>query len=87
MPFLSFDLIEGRTDDELKALLDAAHEAVVEAFDVPARDRYQIVNEHKASRLIVQDTGLAIARTDKVVLVTVTTRPRSQPDKQHFYDC
>ena len=85
MPLLRFDLIEGRTDAELKALLDAAHRAMLAAFDVPARDRYQIVNEHKSSRMIVEDTGLGIPRTDKVVLVQVITRPRGKAKKQAFY--
>ena len=85
MPLLRFDLIEGRTDAELKALLDAAHRAMLAAFDVPARDRYQIVNEHKPSRMIVEDTGLGIPRTDKVVLVQVITRPRGKAKKQAFY--
>ena len=35
MPLLRFDLIEGRTDAELKALLDAAHSAMLLAFEVP----------------------------------------------------
>ena len=39
MPLLRFDLIAGRTDGELKDLLDAAHRAIVEAFGVPERDR------------------------------------------------
>lgn len=85
MPLLRFDLIEGRTDAELKVLLDAAHRAMLAAFDVPARDRYQIVNEHKPSRMIVEDTGLGIPRTDKVVVVQVITRPRGKAKKQAFY--
>ncbi len=85
MPLLRFDLIEGRSDAELKALLDAAHEAMLEAFKVPVRDRYQIVHEHKASRMIVEDTGLGIPRTDKVVMLQVTSRPRSREMKEAFY--
>jgi hypothetical protein len=85
MPLLRFDLYEGRTDSELKTLLDAAHEAMLEAFGVPARDRYQIVHMHKAAHMIVEDTGLDIPRTDKVVLLQVTTRPRSREMKTAFY--
>jgi len=85
MPFLRFDLIKGRTDAELTALLDAAHDAMLEAFKVPVRDRYQIVHEHEASRVRIEDTGLDIPRTDKVVLVQVTTRPRSTEQKTAFY--
>lgn len=85
MPFLRFDLIKGRTDDEIATLLDAAHDAMLKAFKVPVRDRYQIVHEHEPSRVRIEDTGLGIERTDKVVLVQVTSRPRTTEEKQTFY--
>ncbi len=85
MPLLRFDLIEGRSDAELRALLDAAHEAMLAAFKVPPGDRYQIVTEHKLSRMIVEDTGLDIPRTADVVFLQVTTRPRSREMKEAFY--
>ena len=58
MPLLTFDLIEGRTEQEVKTLLDAAHRAVLRAFEVPERDRYQIVHENKAHHMVIEDTGL-----------------------------
>jgi Tautomerase enzyme len=85
MPLLRFDLVAGRTDGELKSLLDAAHRAIVEAFGVPERDRYQIVHEHRASRMIIEDTGLGIPRTDKVVFLQVTSRKRKKKQKEDFY--
>ncbi|MFL1874267.1 tautomerase family protein [Hansschlegelia beijingensis] len=85
MPLLRFDLIEGRTEAEIETLLDAAHRAMLEAFGVPERDRYQIVQEHKPSRVRIEDTGLGIQRTEKVIIVSVTTRPRSVEQKQAFY--
>jgi phenylpyruvate tautomerase PptA (4-oxalocrotonate tautomerase family) len=85
MPLIRFDLIKGRTEEEIAALLDAAHEAMVEGFRVPVRDRYQIVVEHDKSRLRVEDTGLGIERTDKVVIVQVISRPRTTAEKQNFY--
>jgi phenylpyruvate tautomerase PptA (4-oxalocrotonate tautomerase family) len=85
MPLIRFDLIEGRTEKEIADLLDAAHEAMLAAFRVPLRDRYQIVQEHAASHMRVEDTGLGIERTDKVVMVQVTSRPRTTAEKQSFY--
>ena len=85
MPLIRFDLIEGRTDAELKTLLDAAHKAVVAAFKVPERDRYQILQEHPRSHIIIEDTGLNIPRTDKVVVVQVVSRSRMQEKKEAFY--
>ena len=85
MPLLRFDLVAGRTDGELKSLLDAGHRAIVEAFGVPERDRYQIVHEHRTSRMIIEDTGLGIPRTDKVVFLQVTSRKRKKKQKEDFY--
>ncbi len=85
MPLLRFDLVEGRTDAELKALLDATHRAMLAAFKVPPGDRYQIVNEHAASRMLIEDTGLGIARSEKIVFLQVTTRPRPRAMKEEFY--
>ena len=47
-PLIRIDVIEGRSEAEIKALLDAAHRAVVAAFKVPERDRYQILQEIRA---------------------------------------
>jgi len=85
MPLLYFNVIEGRTDAELQTMLNAAHRAMLAAFKVPERDRYQIVNEHKPSRMIVEDTGLGIPRSHKVVVVQVVSRPRGKKAKQKFY--
>ena len=85
MPLLRIDIYEGRTDEQLKDLLDALHRAMLAAFKVPERDRYQIVNEHKTSRMIMEDTGLDIPRTANFVFVQVTTRPRSRDMKETFY--
>lgn len=60
MPLLKFDLIEGRSDEEVHTLLNAAHEAMVQAFQVPSSDRYQVVAQHRPGELILHDTDWAI---------------------------
>ena len=86
MPLLRIDVIEGRSEAELKELLDAVHCAMLAAFKVPERDRYQIVHEHRAAEMRIEDTGLSIPRTERVVMVQVTTRPRSRLEKQKLYE-
>jgi phenylpyruvate tautomerase PptA (4-oxalocrotonate tautomerase family) len=86
MPLIKIDMIEGRSDAEVSTLLDAAHRAMVNAFEVPERDRFQIVNEHPANRMIVQDVGLDIPRTRNVVVVSITSRPRTEASKVKFYE-
>jgi hypothetical protein len=40
---------------------------------------------HERSRIIVEDTGLGIERSDKVVVVQVISRPRKKKKKVAFY--
>ena len=85
MPLIRIDAVAGRTPEQVKALLDAAHRAMLSAFHVPERDRYQIYEEHPPEHFIVQDTGLDIPRTANVIVVTVISRPRSEEAKKMFY--
>lgn len=85
MPLIKFDLIIGRSPEKLQTLLDATHDAMVRAFNVPERDRYQIVHQHPANEMMIEDTGLGFTRTQDVVVLTVTSRPRSVEQKQAFY--
>lgn len=85
MPMIKIDVIEGRSDEQIQTLLDTAHRAMVDAFDVPERDRYQILTEHPASRMIIEDTGLGFSRTRDIVVISVTSRPRSEASKVRFY--
>ncbi|WP_179030744.1 tautomerase family protein [Paenibacillus kribbensis] len=85
MPLLRFDVIEGRSPEELKKLLDAAHIAMVEAFDVPVRDRYQIVHQHAPHEMIIEDTGLGFERTPEVVIISVVSKERTPEQKELLY--
>lgn len=85
MPLLNFHLLKGRTERELKELLDTAHDAMVAAFGVPESDRYQTVKQYSPGELVILDTGLGYNRTEKVVLLTIVSRPRTKEQKQNFY--
>ena len=85
MPLLCFDLIQGRSEKQIDMILDVTYEVLVKSFDVPDRDRYQIVREHAPSRMIVEDSGLGIVRTPNMLVLQITTRPRSRAMKQAFY--
>ena len=86
MPLLYIDLIEGRTPSEVRALLDAVHDTVIDAFGVPPRDRYQVVHTHAAHEIVAWDTGLGITRSAQQVIVHVVSRRRSRAMKEKFYE-
>ena len=85
MPLLRFDIAAGRSPAQITAMLDAAHDAIVETFEVSVRDKYQVVHEHEPHQLRFEDTGLGIERTEASILLQVTSRPRSRKQKEAFY--
>ena len=85
MPLIRIDVTEGRSDAEIKTLMDTVQDCVLEAFKVPVRDRYQIVTEHKPGRMILLDTGLGFERTNQAIVIQVFTSPRTTVNKTKFY--
>ncbi|GAB3056551.1 tautomerase family protein [Salinicoccus sesuvii] len=85
MPLLKFHMYEGRTEEEIKQILDVTHEAMVESFGVPYRDRYQLVHEHKSYTMVMEDTGLGYDRTENFLLIHVISRKRTKEQIEAFY--
>ena len=85
MPFVRVDAYEGRSKEQVKSLLDAIHRAVLSSFGVPLRDRYQVYQEHSESNFIIQDTGLNIDRSQKVVFISITSRKRTEQQRTNLY--
>ncbi|MFS7003401.1 tautomerase family protein [Carnobacterium maltaromaticum] len=85
MPLIQIDLIEGRTDSEIKLLLDTIHEVLVETFEIPINDRFQILHQHSANEMIIEDTGLGFKRSQNVVVLSITSRQRKEKQKVDFY--
>ncbi|MEU7834872.1 tautomerase family protein [Nonomuraea sp. NPDC049129] len=85
-PLLRIDVVRGRRPDQVKAVVDAVHHALVEVLGIPVRDRFQIVTQHEADEIIAQDAGLGFERGAEVVIVQIfTQRGRSAADKQRLY--
>ena len=72
MPLVRISLREGKSADYRRAIGDAVHRAMVETINVPAADRFQVVNEYSQDDLIYDPGYLNIDRSDDVVFVQVT---------------
>lgn len=85
MPLVYYDVVRGRSRDQIRALLDSTQAAIVEAFEVPDRDRYQLVTEHTPDEMIIQDHGLGIDRSENIVVIQLISRrgkkTRAQKEK------
>lgn len=86
MPLVMIDTIRGRYDEtELRTIMDAVQDAVVEAFGVPETDRYQILTQHEPFELVALDTGLGIERSERLVIVRLASKQRTQDAKVQLY--
>ena len=80
MPIVYYDVVRGRSPDQIRALLDSAQAALVEAFEIPERDRYQLVTEHSRGEMIIQDNGLGIERSENIVVIHLINRRERKPE-------
>jgi 4-oxalocrotonate tautomerase len=86
MPFVTIDLLEGRGADELDAIAATVHEVMVAVLDVPERDRFQIITEHRPAAFRFDRHYLDIERTDRFILVRITLAAgRTTDAKREFY--
>lgn len=86
MPLIQVDLQKQENPETLRHILDTIHECIVEAFDIPPKDRYQIVNQHDPEELILLDTGLGFERTNRQIVIRVTSKQRTQDKKEKLYE-
>lgn len=86
MPLVRIDMQAGRDAAQVQKIADAIHNAIVEQYGIPERDRFQVINQLPAGGIIAEDAGLGFERTDGVVMIQIfTQRGRSQNAKQLLY--
>jgi phenylpyruvate tautomerase PptA (4-oxalocrotonate tautomerase family) len=85
VPLVRIDLVRGRTPEQLRALADTVQEVMLDVFAAPPGDRYQVIHQHDADEMIIEDTGLGIERSDGVTVVQVTQQGRDRAQKEALY--
>lgn len=87
MPLVRIDIYDHHSDEKISEIGDAIHEAFLEVFKVPVRDKFQIIAKHPKAELIAQDAGLGFDRDENLVMIQITTqRGRSRETKQALYE-
>lgn len=88
MPFTRISLNHGKSSEYIHAVSEALHQALVEAFDVPPRDKFQAVHQHGPGELVFDRDHLGGPRSEDFILFAVPAgRPRSTATKAAFYNC
>ena len=85
MPLIRVDTFKNYSDEQLKTALDIIHQAAVNCFQIPDRDRYQIVTQHAPNEMVLLDTNLGFTRSKNALVIQVFSRKRSKEAKLNFY--
>ena len=85
MPLVRIDVVEGRSQEDLRRLADTVHGVMLDVFAAPPGYRYQIISEHPRGHLIIEDTGLGFDRSDGVTVIQITQQGRSEQQKREVY--
>ena len=86
MPLVRIDVLEGRTPEQLAALGEGVHRAMVDTIAVPALDRFQVIARHPPGRLVFDPEYLGIRRSPDVVVIQITLNAgRTVEQKRTLY--
>ena len=81
MPHVRIEILEGRSVDERRQLLQAVHDALVEAFEIPDEDRTQRIVEYDPINFEIPP-----GKSDRYTLIEITAFPgRSRSAKAALY--
>ena len=72
MPFVRVSVTEDTSNEHLQRISDAVHESMVTTFQVPAKDRFQVLTRHLPDELICAPEYLDIVHSGPVVFIQIT---------------
>ncbi|MBS4700265.1 tautomerase family protein [Aeromonas media] len=87
MPLTRITVREGMSDARLQQLSDLYHQTLVEVFDVPREDKFQIL-EALPAKALVYHTHYQTGRRDGdfILFQILAGKPRSTAVKQRLYE-
>jgi hypothetical protein len=86
MPLVRIDINAGRTPEEIQAISDRIHGAILSSYGIPERDLFHIITEHPAGQLRALDADLGFERSNGVVMIQIFTQGgRSQDAKTELF--
>ena len=86
MPLVSIALLKGKSPEYIRALSAGVHQALIDAFDIPPGDQFQLIRQCEPGELIYDPDYLGIHRTDDVVFIHITAgKWRNTKVKRRLY--
>jgi phenylpyruvate tautomerase PptA (4-oxalocrotonate tautomerase family) len=72
MPLVKIYVRKNKTGAGLRAIGDAVHDALVAQANVPADDRFQILNQLDRDQIVAHPSYGSVTRSEDVVIVEIT---------------
>lgn len=86
MPLVRISLPQNTLPEDITAVSDAVHSALVATFNVPEPDRFQAIHKHSPEELICTPEFLGVKHSQHAVLLQISCSPgRSLETKQALY--
>jgi phenylpyruvate tautomerase PptA (4-oxalocrotonate tautomerase family) len=86
MPLARISLLRGKSNEYLEQLSQGVHDALVETFEVPPTDRFQVIQQLERHELSFDRHYLGGPRSEGFVIVNISAgKPRSTATKRVFY--
>ncbi|MDR4306482.1 tautomerase family protein [Chelatococcus sambhunathii] len=86
MPLVRISLLKGHNEARKLALCQGVYEALREAFNVPADDKFIVVHEHEKADFVYARSYLGVEHDDGLVIVQITANEgRSVELKKALY--
>ena len=87
MPLVRISHAPGKPANQIEAMSNGVHQALIQHFNVPADDRFQVITEHAAGTgLVAPAEFLGIAHSADMVFVQITcSEGRGVEQKKALY--
>ena len=72
MPLVRITLRKSRSPEFLREVSNAVHDALVATANVPADDRFQIIEEVESDRLIAHPSYGGVSRGEGLIVIQIT---------------
>jgi 4-oxalocrotonate tautomerase len=86
MPLVKIYIRDKKNDAEARAIGDAVHDALVAQANVPADDRFQILNRLDRDLIVAHPSYGGVSRSEDVVIIEITLNAgRTVEIKKNLY--
>jgi ketosteroid isomerase-like protein/phenylpyruvate tautomerase PptA (4-oxalocrotonate tautomerase family) len=85
MPFVTIDLIRGKSAEYLAAISHGVHDALVEGLSMLAEDRFQVIYQHEPEEMVFNRDFRGGPRSDDFMVITITDGLQRDDDKKKAF--